>query len=77
MAARNFLKKAVYWPAVFLCILSIGSASASLGDQPAGAIHSGYVETMGLDTTDFPRNSLNSTSSTSGRVLGGAYGGQA
>jgi hypothetical protein len=37
MAARNFLKKAVAWPAVFLSILSIGSASASLGYQPAGA----------------------------------------
>jgi hypothetical protein len=50
MAARNFLKKAVYRPAVFLCILSIGSASVSLGYQPAGAIHSGYGEIIGLDT---------------------------
>ncbi len=50
MAARNFLKKTVYWPAVFLCILSIGSASASVGYQPAGAIHSGYVEIIGPDT---------------------------
>ena len=58
MAARNFLKKAVCWPAVFLCILSIGSASVSLGYQPAGDIHSGYVEIIGLDTTDFSRGSL-------------------
>jgi hypothetical protein len=50
MAARNFLKKAVCWPAVFLCLLSIGSASASLGYQPAGDIHNGYVETIDLDT---------------------------
>ena len=58
MAARNFLKKAVYWPAVFLCILSVGSASVSHGYQPAGAIHSEYVEIIGLDTTDFSRGSL-------------------
>jgi hypothetical protein len=50
MAVRNFLKKAVSWPAVFLCILSIGSASASLGYQPAGAIHSGSAEIIGLGT---------------------------
>lgn len=50
MAARNFLNKAVSFPAVFLCILSIGSASVSLGYQPAGDIHNGYVETIGLDT---------------------------
>jgi rare lipoprotein A (peptidoglycan hydrolase) len=58
MAARNFLKKAVYWPAVFLCIFSIGSASVSLGYQPAGAIHSGYLGIIGLDTTDFSSDSL-------------------
>jgi hypothetical protein len=49
MAARNFLKKAGYWSAVLLCILSIGSASASLGYQPAGVIQSGYGETSGQD----------------------------
>jgi 3D (Asp-Asp-Asp) domain-containing protein len=53
MAARNFPKKAVYWPAFFLCIFSIGSASVSLGYQSAGFIHSGCVESIGLDTTDF------------------------
>ena len=36
MVARKFLKKALHWPAFFLCIFSIGSASVSLGDQPAG-----------------------------------------
>jgi rare lipoprotein A (peptidoglycan hydrolase) len=40
MAAMNFLKKAAYWPAVFLCILSIGGASVSPGYQPVGSIHS-------------------------------------
>ena len=58
MAARNHLKKAVNWPAFFLCIFSIGSASVSLGDQPAGAIQSGYVEIIGLDRTDFSRGPL-------------------
>jgi hypothetical protein len=50
MAARNFLKKAVYWPAVFLCILSMGNASLSLGYQPASVIHNGYRDIIGLDT---------------------------
>jgi rare lipoprotein A len=58
MTARNFLKKAVFWPTVFLCILSIGSASVSLGYQSAGTIHSGYLEIIGLDTTDFSGNPL-------------------
>jgi hypothetical protein len=49
MAARNFLKKAGYWPALFLCFLSLGSASASLGYQPAGAFQSGYGEISGQD----------------------------
>lgn len=58
MAARNFLKKAAYWLAVFLSIFSIGSASVSHGYQSAGAIHSGDVEIIGLDTTDFSKGSL-------------------
>ena len=62
MAPKNLLKKAVCCPAVFLCILSIGSASVSLGYQPAGDIHNGYVETIGPDTTDFSRDSLFSPS---------------
>ena len=54
MAALNFLKKAACRPAVFLCILSTGSASVSLGRQPAGTLHSGDVKTIGPDTADFP-----------------------
>ncbi len=50
MAAGNFLKKAAFWPVVCLCILSIGSASVSLGYQPAGAARSAYGESIGLDT---------------------------
>jgi hypothetical protein len=49
MAARNFLKKAVLWPAFFLCILSIEGVSVSFGYQPAGAIHSEHVEIIGPD----------------------------
>jgi 3D (Asp-Asp-Asp) domain-containing protein len=58
MAARNFLKKATYWPAVFLTILSIGSASVSHGYQAAVAICSGGAEIISPDTTDFSRCSL-------------------
>ena len=58
ISARNFLKIAVCWPAVFLSILSIGSASVSHGYQPEGAIHTGYVGIIGLDTADFSRGSL-------------------
>jgi hypothetical protein len=49
MAARNFLKKAVYWPLLFLCFLSLGSASASLGYQPGGALQNGYGEISGQE----------------------------
>ena len=56
MTAKNFLKKAIYRPAVFLCLLSIGSASASLGYQPESAMDSGSVEIIGLKTTDLSGN---------------------
>lgn len=55
MAANKFQKKTLYWLAVFLCFVYIGSASASLGYEPTGNIHSGYVEIIGLDTRDFSR----------------------
>ncbi len=55
MAARNFLKKAMYWLAVFLCILSIESVSESLGYQPATAIHGEYVQITGMEMTDDSR----------------------
>ncbi len=53
MAARNYLKKPMYWPAVFLCIFSIGSVSVSLGYQPADTVYTGHVEIIGLEVTDF------------------------
>lgn len=62
MTARNFLKKAVCWPAVFLCIFSIGIASVLHGYQHAGAIHGGYVEIIGLESADFSKDSLFSPS---------------
>jgi rare lipoprotein A (peptidoglycan hydrolase) len=52
MATKNFQKKAVNWLSVFLCIFSIGSAT-SFGYEAADTIHSGHVEVIGLDTTDF------------------------
>ena len=47
MAAMNFLKKAAYWLAIFLWILTIESesASVSLGYQPAGTIRSTPAQT--------------------------------
>ena len=58
MATSNFLKKVVYGLAFFLCIVSIGSASMSLGYKPAGTIQSGYVESISLDTTDLSEGPL-------------------
>jgi 3D (Asp-Asp-Asp) domain-containing protein len=55
---KNFLKKGVYWPTLFLCIFFIGSASRSFGFQPAGNIHSGYVALIALDTTDLPQSPI-------------------
>ena len=37
MKGISFFKKAVFWPVAFVCILSIGSATAPFGYQPAGA----------------------------------------
>ncbi len=50
MATETFLKKTACWSVACLCILSIGSASASLGHRPAGAAPSAYGEIIGLDT---------------------------
>ena len=54
MTGSNFLKKAVFWPAVLVCILSIASATASFGYQPAGAFTGGYAELRGTDTVKDP-----------------------
>ncbi|MDP1991601.1 MAG: hypothetical protein Q8K00_11320 [Syntrophales bacterium] len=44
MMGSHFLKKASFWPAALLWILSIASATVSFGYQPAGALKSGYAE---------------------------------
>ncbi len=54
----HFLKKAACWTTVSLCILSIGSASASLGYQPVDTHQSGDVEIIGRDATDFSTDPL-------------------
>ena len=53
MVTRNFLKKAVYWPAFFLCIFFIVSVSISLGYQLADTIYSRYSGIIGLGSIDF------------------------
>jgi hypothetical protein len=51
MTGISFFKKAVFWPAALVCILSIASAPASFGYQPAGRFNSGYAEIRdGQDT---------------------------
>jgi rare lipoprotein A (peptidoglycan hydrolase) len=58
MAARNYLKKAMYWSAVFLCIFFIKNASVSYGYQHTGAIQSGDVDIIHLETTDLSKGPL-------------------
>ena len=41
-AERIFLKKTLYLIAAFLCMLSLGSVSASLDDQPQGVFQNEY-----------------------------------
>jgi len=52
------LKTAMYWLAVFLCILSIESVSDSLGYQPATAIHGEHVQITDMEMTDVSRRTL-------------------
>jgi hypothetical protein len=44
MMGISFFKKAVFWPAALVCILSIASAPASFGYQPVAAFNSRYAE---------------------------------
>ncbi len=46
------MKKTLYLIAAFLCMLSLGSVSASLDDQPQGVIQSGYEWTPDPEMTD-------------------------
>jgi hypothetical protein len=47
MKGIGFLKKAVFWPTVFVCIFSIASTTALFGYQPAGVYTTGYAEIRG------------------------------
>ena len=58
MVTRDFLKKVVYWPSLFLCIIFIVSVSASLGHQLAGTIYSRYSRVTGLGSMDFSSSPL-------------------
>ena len=58
MVTRNFLKKVVYWPSFFLCIILIVSVSASIGYQLAGTIYSRYSRVIGLGSIDFSRGPI-------------------
>jgi hypothetical protein len=44
MTGISFFKKAVFLPAVIVCILAIASAAVLFGYQSAGAFNSGYAE---------------------------------
>ena len=50
MTGSNFLKKAAFWPATLVCILSIASATASFGYQPRGVFNGGYKEIADKNT---------------------------
>ncbi len=50
MTGSKFLKKAVFWLAALVYILSIASTTASFGYQPTGVFTSGYTEISGKDT---------------------------
>ncbi len=74
MTGRCFHKKTVFWPAVFLCILSlvsVASATASFGDRPAGAFTGGHAEIGGKDTVSKILSVL-AIRSSDGKVIGKA-----
>ena len=70
MTGSYFLRRAVFWPAVLVCTLSIASATASFGFQPAGVFSGGYAELRGTDTVKIL--SVLAIRSSDGKVLGKA-----
>jgi hypothetical protein len=70
MMGSHFLKKAVFWPMALLWILSIASATASFGYQPARVFNSGYAEIRSKDTVKIL--SVLAIRSSDGKVLGKA-----
>jgi hypothetical protein len=72
MTGSHFLKKAAFWPAALLWILSIASATASFGYQPAGVFNSGYAEIKNKDKDTVKILSVLAIRSSDGKVLGRA-----
>jgi hypothetical protein len=70
MMGRHFLKTAAFLPAALLWVLSIVSATASFGYQPAGVFNSGYAEIRSKDTVKIL--SVLAIRSSDGKVLGKA-----
>jgi hypothetical protein len=71
MKGIGFFRKAVSWPAVFVCVLSIGSATAVFGYQPAAASAIGNAEIRGKDSVSKILSVL-ALRSSGGKVLGRA-----
>ncbi len=61
----------MFWPVALVCILSIGSTTASFGYQPAAAFTSGYAEIRDKDTVSKILSVL-AIRSSGGKVLGKA-----
>ncbi|MCE5265856.1 MAG: septal ring lytic transglycosylase RlpA family protein [Deltaproteobacteria bacterium] len=56
MSTRDFLKKAICWPALILCVSLIGGASMLIGYQLADNIQSEYRELIGLHRANLYEN---------------------
>jgi hypothetical protein len=70
MQGTGFLRKAVFWPAVFVCILSTASTTVLFGYQPA-AYTVGHAEGSGRDSVAKILSVL-AVRSSGGKVLGRA-----
>jgi len=71
MRGIGFFRKAVFWPVAFVCILSIGSATALFGYQSAAAYTIGQAEIRGKDSVSKILSVL-ALRSSGGKVLGKA-----
>ena len=73
MKGIGFFRKAVFWPSVFVCILSIGSTTSLFGYQPAAAYTIGHSEIRGKDKDSVSKIlSVLALRSSGGKVLGRA-----
>jgi hypothetical protein len=71
MKGIGFFKRAVFWPVVAACILSIMSTTALFGYQPAGDFTTGYAEITCKDSVSKILSAL-AIRSSGGKVLGRA-----